>query len=133
MNLFLTGAVNFCANTANAWQIVGWALLIFKIVIPILLIIFGILDLGKAVIASKDDEIKKSVKSLAFRAVAGIVIFLIPTLVGLVMTFVSDFKESGASSDYEVCKQCITRPNGEDCKTNANKAWGIDKPAGDEE
>ena len=54
-----TETMGFCANTANIWQVVGYVLLAFKIVIPILLIIFGMLDLGKAVIASKDDEIKK--------------------------------------------------------------------------
>ena len=50
-----TETMGFCANTANIWQVVGYVLLAFKIVIPILLIIFGMLDLGKAVIASKDD------------------------------------------------------------------------------
>ena len=57
----------FCANTANIWQIVGIVLLVVKIVIPILLIIWGMLDLGKAVVAAKDDEIKKATKSLAMR------------------------------------------------------------------
>ena len=54
--------MNFCASTANIWQLIGYVLLVFKIVIPILLIVFGMLDLGKAVVASKDDEIKKSIK-----------------------------------------------------------------------
>ena len=45
----------FCANTANIWQIVGIILLVVKIVIPILLIIWGMLDLGKAVVAANDD------------------------------------------------------------------------------
>ena len=60
----------FCAGSANVWQTVGIVLMVFKIVIPILLIIFGMIDLGKAVIASKDDEIKKATKSLLFRAVS---------------------------------------------------------------
>lgn len=121
MNLFLTGAVDFCKNTANIWQIVGYVLLVVKIVIPILLIIFGIIDLGKAVIASKSDEVKKSVTSLAYRALAAVVIFLIPTIVGLIMGFVSDFKDSTAEQDFNVCKACITRPN-TDC-SSASDAW----------
>ena len=32
---------------------------VIKIAVPILLIIFGMLDLGKAVVAAKEDEIKK--------------------------------------------------------------------------
>ena len=62
MNLLLTavtigGTDGFCAGTANIWQIVGYVLFAFKIAIPVLLIIFGMIDLGKAVIASKDETI----------------------------------------------------------------------------
>lgn len=122
MNLFLTGAIDFCRGTANIWQIVGYVLLIVKIVIPILLIVFGIIDLGKAVIASKPEEVKKSVVGLAYRAIAGVVIFLIPTIVGLIMGFVSDFSASGAKEDFEICRSCITRPNG-DCSALSSEAW----------
>lgn len=123
MDLFLTGAVDFCKGTANIWQIIGWVLLVFKIVIPVLLIIFGMIDLGKAVIASKSDEVKKATSSLAMRAVAAVAIFLIPTIIGFVMSFVSDFKDSGAQADFNVCKNCITRPNGTDCANLAKEAW----------
>ena len=116
--------LGFCANTANIWQIVGIALLIFKIVIPILLIIWGMLDLGKAVIASKDDEVKKSVKSLAMRAVSAVIIFFIPTIVSLVMGLISNFNES-AKEDWQVCRSCITNPNdsNSDCSIYAEQAW----------
>lgn len=101
----------FCHDSAGIWQVVGWILLVFKIVIPIMLIILGMIDLGKAVVASKDDEIKKSIKSLAMRAVAAVVIFFIPTLIGIVMGLVSNFSSSGAKVDYEVCRKCITNPS----------------------
>lgn len=101
----------FCHDSAGIWQVVGWILLVFKIVIPIMLIILGMIDLGKAVVASKDDEIKKSIKSLAMRAVAAVVIFFIPTLIGIVMGLVSNFSSSGAKADYEVCRKCITNPS----------------------
>lgn len=122
MDLFLTAAIDFCKSTANIWQIVGYVLLIFKIIIPVLLILFGMIDLGKAVIASKSDEVKKATSSLAMRAVAAVAIFLIPTIIGIVMGFVSDFKDSGAKDDFEICKSCITRPNG-DCAAYASDAW----------
>lgn len=115
MDLLLTMVIEvgnevngFCANTANIWQIVGYVLLVFKIVIPLLLIIFGMVDLGKAVVASKDDEIKKATKGLATRAIAAVAIFLIPTIIGFIMGLVGGFAD--AKEDYEVCKQCITNP-----------------------
>lgn len=125
MDLFLTGVADiaFCESTANIWQIVGYVLLIFKIVIPVLLIVFGMVDLGKAVIASKSDEVKKATSSLMMRAIAAVAIFLIPTIIGVIMGFVADFKESGAQKDFNVCKACITRPNGNTCSDSAKKAW----------
>lgn len=111
----------FCAQSANIWQTVGYILMVFKIVIPILLIVFGMIDLGKAVIASKDDEIKKASKSLLFRALAAIVIFLVPTLVGVIMGIVGNF--SDLSDDYHVCSACISNPLNDDCKMYADDAW----------
>lgn len=111
----------FCESTANIWQIVGYILFAAKIIIPLLLIIFGIMDLGKAVIASKDDEIKKATTSLVKRAIAAVVIFLIPTIVTFIMGIVSDFATSGAQEDFEICKTCISRPNATEC--DADAAW----------
>ena len=116
MDLFLT-MVNmatptdgFCANTANIWQLVGYALLVFKIVIPIILIVMGMLDLGKAVVASKADEVKKATTSLALRAVAVVVIFLIPTIISFLIGIIGGFTQE-AKDDYKICSSCITNPN----------------------
>lgn len=117
-----TAESGFCANSANVWQTVGYILLVFKIVIPILLIIFGMIDLGKAVIASKDDEIKKATKSLLTRAVSAIVIFFIPTVVGLLMGIVGSF--ANLKDDFNICKTCISNPLAEDCKYYVDDAWG---------
>ena len=74
-------APSICTSLSPIWQIIGWVLWVFKIVIPIVIIVFGMIDLGKAVVASKDDEIKKSVKSLVMRAIAGIIIFFTGTAI----------------------------------------------------
>lgn len=113
--------IHFCAKTAVIWQIVGWVFLIFKIVIPIILIIFGVLDMFKAVIGSKDDEIKKSAKSLAMRALSAVIIFFIPTLVSLIMGLIVNFRDSGAKADFEVCQKCILNPNNCDTSKDAGK------------
>ena len=112
---------SFCAKTANIWQVLGIILLVFKIIIPLLIIIFGMIDLGKAVVASKDDEIKKAIKQLAFRAVAGIIIFFIPTLVRVVFGLISGFD----SANYEICGACISNPWGDSANSNCAK-WGQD-------
>ena len=99
-----------CSDLWEIWQIIGWVLWIFKIVIPVIIIVFGMIDLGKAVVASKDDEIKKSVKSLIMRAIAGIIIFFVPTIIGLIFGIVNDFSE--VEGEYNVCRSCITSPGG---------------------
>jgi amino acid transporter len=58
---------------------------IIKIAIPILLIIFGMLDLGKAVTAQKEDEIKKGQQTFMKRAIAAIIVFLVVAIVQLLV------------------------------------------------
>ncbi len=111
-------APQVCTELAPIWQIIGWVLWVFKIAIPIVIIVFGMIDLGKAVVASKDDEIKKSVKSLVMRAIAGIVIFFIPTLVGAIFSLVGEFGSEAYKTEYNVCKTCVTKPG--NCPVSEN-------------
>ena len=122
---------SICSDLAPVWQVVGWLLWAFKIIIPILIIIWGVIDLGKAVVASKDDEVKKAIKSLVMRAIAGIVVFFIPTLIGAIFGIVGEFKEN--ATEYAKCRTCITNPGGDVCgeaACNANgKKWDSSKQA----
>ncbi|MCI8671137.1 MAG: hypothetical protein HFI36_03750 [Bacilli bacterium] len=113
--MLIMAAPKVCSDLQEVWQIVGWILWVFKIVIPIIIIIFGMIDLGKAVVASKDDEIKKSIKSLAMRAVAGVIIFFIPALVAAIFGMVDSFQE--VEGEYAVCELCIKNPG--KCGSNA--------------
>lgn len=67
---------------------------LLKFGIPILLIIFGMMDLGKAVMAGKEDEMKKAQGTLIKRFIYAVAVFLVVTLVQLVMNLVA-----GASTD----------------------------------
>ena len=63
---------------------------IIQIGIPILLIIMGSLDLGKAVMASDDKEIKAATSKLIKRAIAAAAVFFVVFAVNLVMNILSD-------------------------------------------
>ena len=80
--------INFCAQMEPVLKILGIIITIFKIVIPIVLIVLGMLDMGKAVTSGKEDEIKKSAMTFMRRAIAAIIIFFIPSIVGLVLSTV---------------------------------------------
>ena len=100
---------DFCAQSTTIWSVVGWILTIFKIVIPILLIVMGSLDFGKAVVSQEDGEIKKAGKSLAFRAVAALIIFILPSVVTMVIEWAMEV--SGTEMDYETCLDCVKSPS----------------------
>ena len=103
----LLGDLGFCAQTANVWQVLGYVVLIFKIVIPLLLIVFGMVDLGKAVISSDEKAIGKAVGQLVRRFIAAVVIFFIPTIVSAIFNALS-IMDKDERADYNVCVQCVT-------------------------
>lgn len=106
----------FCTGSAGLLQFVGYILTIVKIAIPILIVAFGLLDFGKAVVGSKDELIKKSAISLLRRVVAGIVIFFLPTLVLTIFDAISDYANN--KDDFENCKACLLHPGGKSCNTS---------------
>lgn len=62
---------------------------IIQIGIPIILIIMGSLDLGKAVLSNDEKEIKGATSKLIKRAIAAIAVFFVVTLVSLLMGIVA--------------------------------------------
>lgn len=56
-----------------------------KIIVPILVIILGTLDFAKAVIAGKEDDMKKAQKTFIKRLIIGVVFFFVPVFVDLLM------------------------------------------------
>lgn len=87
---------------ASLWPIIALVknglIPIIQIGIPIILIILAMLDLGKAVVSSKDDEIKKAQSMLIKRAVYAIAIFFVVTIVNLVFGL---FSKTGATVDAD--------------------------------
>lgn len=83
---------------------------IIKIVVPILLIIFGMLDLGKAVVASKEDEIKKGQNLFIKRVIAALIVFFVIQIVQILVRFASN-----NDMDVTNCMNCFV--NGEASET----------------
>ena len=61
-----------------------------QIVVPIALIIWGTIDIGKAVIAGDEKKIKEAQKPFVKRVIAAVVVFLIPFLVSVILGYVSN-------------------------------------------
>jgi len=110
----MTEAQTFCSNSGvqTLFSILGFGVTAIKIAIPIILIIWGMLDMGKAVTSGKDDEIKKQLVTFLKRAVAAILVFFIPSIVGLIMQIINDNLADSGSCGYSICVQKITGVGG---------------------
>lgn len=95
------------SGVKNTLKFFGNLLLIVKILVPILLITLGVIDFSKAVMSSNGDSLQKAASSLVIRIIAGIAIFIIPTIVNFVFKSII----SGGANYYNDCRVCIFEPN----------------------
>ena len=57
-------------------NIIHYIYVAIQVVVPIVLIIFGMIELAKALTSQKEDEIKKAQSSLLKKAVVAVIVFL---------------------------------------------------------
>lgn len=79
---------------------------IIQIGIPILLIIMGSLDLGKAVVASDDKEIKAATSRLVKRAIAAAAVFFVVLIVKLLINLVANNTSSNQVAGADSWATC---------------------------
>ena len=95
MNLFQILATN-CDDILPIVKFLKHGVLpIIQIGIPIILIIMGSVDLGKAVLSSDDKEIKGAVNKLVKRAIAAVAVFFVATIVTIIMGMFGRSKTTG--------------------------------------
>lgn len=98
-----------CGNFENFWfdsmipQLTSTAYNLIKIGIPIILVFLGMLDLGKAVMAQKEDEIKKSQQLFVKRLISAVLVFLVLFIVQIVIGLVAGDSSSGITG----CIDCF--------------------------
>lgn len=115
-NVFATSAeINLCADeqVLKVFQIGGYLLIVAKILVPILLVIFGFVAMFKAVVGDAD-TLKKQIPIFVKEIIAAIVIFLLPTIVNFAFTLIPDSDNS--LEKYEPCKTCLFEPSSSSCK-----------------
>ena len=95
--------VDNCENLRPIISVIKAVVSIFQFVIPVLLILFGLIDLGKAVIAGKEDEMKKAQTTLIKRVIYAIALFLVVTIVIFVMGLLPVGGDDGVDTTWEQC------------------------------
>lgn len=85
-------------------RLVHYVIIAIQIAVPIILIVMGMLDLGKAVMAGKEDEIKKNQTLFMKRIIAAVIVFLVVAAVQMVFGLLS---KAGTGGDTIKCIDTI--------------------------
>lgn len=114
MNLINT--LDYCAELLNGngipdgiGNLIHLVVVAFQVVVPILLIIWGMLDFAKAVIGQDEDKIKAGQKTFIRRLIAAVIVFLVVTIVQLVINLAGSIGGEGndAQSAWSCAKSLI--------------------------
>lgn len=109
---------NFCQELSPILILIGQVITIFKLSLPLILIILGIFDISKAVISSKSDDIKKYMTKFLKKVAFCILVFFVPTICMIIFGFVKEFDDikSNENFDFNVCYNCLFESNNQICK-----------------
>ena len=77
--------------------------LAIQVLVPVLLVVFGMIDLLKSIIANKEDEIKKGQRVLIKRLMVSAMIFSIVAIVKFVVTVFAEDNKNGMMN----CVNCF--------------------------
>lgn len=112
-------AKELCGSTASTsiippvvFNLTHLVILAIQVVVPILLIIWGMMDFTKAVVGGNEDKIKEAQKVFIKRLVAAIIVFLTVTIVNLVVNLVADITSNsteGGDVDNSKISTCLKK------------------------
>lgn len=100
----------WCEHTGSMAQVqdlISTIITIIQIAIPILLIIFGMLDLGKAVVASKEDDIKKGQQMFIKRLISAALVFFVIFIVKILVSVLTPDKATDGVQTDETIMTCV--------------------------
>lgn len=103
----------FCnADSVRAFKVIGYIITTIKIIAPLCIIILASIDFFRAIMSNDEKAISVSTKSFIRRLIAGIIIFLIPTIVSAILDVLSPSIGDTKFNEYITCTKCIFDPSG---------------------
>lgn len=111
-----------CAGLATTFSsqipyMVNLIITVIQIAVPVILILFGMLDLGKAVMAQKEDEIKKSQGMFVKRLLSAALVFFVVIIVQVVTKLVA----GSEGNNIWDCVDCFVNGPTERASANGGK------------
>ena len=104
--------VDMCSNESTSlkvFQVIGYLLIIIKIIVPLILIIMGSIDFAKAALSGDDKSTKEAAVQFSKRVLIGLIVFFIPTILDFFLSLISGASET--ASKYNNCTNCVFNPN----------------------
>lgn len=95
----LVNTLDYCTGVFNGGipegigNVVHLIVIGIQVVVPILLIIWGMLDFAKSVVAKKEEDIKKYQKAFVSRLISALIVFLVIFIVQLAVNLVSSVED----------------------------------------
>lgn len=90
--------------------------IVIQVVVPILLIIWGMIDFAKSVIGGDEDKIKAGQKTFMKRLIAAVLVFLVVTIVQLLINAVGSIgAEEDETGNAWSCASCLIKGDNSDC------------------
>lgn len=96
----------------NLANIIHYLYLGIQVIVPILLIVFGMIELAKAITAQKEDEIKKAQSSFLKKLVLAVIVFLVFSIVSFVFKFAGGGDSEANANDTWKCVCELLRGSG---------------------
>jgi large-conductance mechanosensitive channel len=87
--------------------LINMGFMLLQVFVPIILIIWGMMDFAKAVMAQDAENIKKGQKTFIQRLIAAVVVFLIVTIVQLVINILGSVGGTDAQTAWSCAQQLI--------------------------
>ena len=76
------------------FNLVSTIVRLIKIAVPVLLIIFGMIDFAKSVVAKNEDDVKKFRKQFISRVVSAVIVFVIVFVVQFAVNLISSVEDT---------------------------------------
>ena len=98
---------NVCSEPGvmKALRLVGYLILVMKLLVPVIIIVWGTFDIYKAVIDAGAEELKKKAIAFLWRVALALTIFLLPGVINTVISSVHD-----EADDNAMCAACLLEP-----------------------
>lgn len=114
----------FCGDfgVLRVFKMIGFIIKIVQLLAPIVIIIFGIIDFGKAVLSGDEKELTIASSNMLRRFIIGVSIFFIPIVVTVIIDYLPNRDVYNQRFSVDNCKNCLLKPYSGHCDSAISTA-----------